>query len=215
FEPGNYRFKKQRLHQPCHAFLRSFLSLIGTQTVPGYLQFRFRSTSRSPYRFLSIVEGTLQGRPQKSNRLLAGGASQRHPQIPIFFRAFSLRFLSFSLLTLSRIIILLSSLVLLPPLSVSAPLISCPSAAPVGLNSLDLLSFCCPYRSQLNSSLAQWAPMSRCTLYVFRCAVVNESWVNESTMLMRLFLTPKTLFRNSSSAIREMSGMFPTFVVKG
>ncbi|GFX66985.1 hypothetical protein TNCV_4181101 [Trichonephila clavipes] len=44
---------------------------------------------------------------------------------------------------------------------ISAPLISCPSAAPVGLNSLDFLSYCDPCRSQLNSSLAQWAPMSR------------------------------------------------------
>ncbi|GFW60631.1 uncharacterized protein TNCV_569771 [Trichonephila clavipes] len=52
-------------------------------------------------------------------------------------------------------------------------------AVPVGLNSLDLLFFCGPCRSQLNSSLAQWAPISRCTLYVFRRAVVTESWQEE------------------------------------
>ncbi|GFU13314.1 uncharacterized protein TNCV_3843191 [Trichonephila clavipes] len=53
-----------------------------------------------------------------------------------------------------------SHLFLLSPLSVSAPLTSCPSATSVGLN----------------SSPAQRAPMSRCTLYVFRRAVVTESW---------------------------------------
>ncbi|GFX40947.1 hypothetical protein TNCV_2216451 [Trichonephila clavipes] len=116
--------------------LRSaFLSLIGTQTVPGSLQFGFRSTSRSPYCFLSIVEGTSQGLPQKSNRLLAGGASQWPPQILILSRALSLR--------------------LYPSLSNHLPpnhhsVISCSFAAPFGLGSFGLLSFCRSWWSQLS-----------------------------------------------------------------
>ncbi|GFU92814.1 uncharacterized protein TNCV_1058961 [Trichonephila clavipes] len=45
----------------------AFLSLIGTQTVPGSPQFGFCRTSWSPYRFSSIAEGTSHGLPQKSN----------------------------------------------------------------------------------------------------------------------------------------------------
>ncbi|PRD27551.1 UNVERIFIED_CONTAM: hypothetical protein NCL1_35043 [Trichonephila clavipes] len=45
----------------------AFLSLIGTQTVPGSPQFGFRRTSWSPYRFPSIAEGTSQRLPQKSS----------------------------------------------------------------------------------------------------------------------------------------------------
>ncbi|GFV60704.1 hypothetical protein TNCV_4180401 [Trichonephila clavipes] len=45
-------------------FSIAFLSLIGTQTVPGSPQFGFRRTSRSPYHFSSVAEGTSQRLPQ-------------------------------------------------------------------------------------------------------------------------------------------------------
>ncbi|GFS99940.1 hypothetical protein TNCV_4196261 [Trichonephila clavipes] len=116
--------------------LRSaFLSLIRTQAAPGSLQFECRSTSWSPYHFLSIAEGTSEGLPQKSNRLLAGGASPRCPQIPnlplgrsrsTFYRSLSNH---------------------VPPNHPSV--ISCSLAAPVGLGSLDLFFFCRSCRSQL------------------------------------------------------------------
>ncbi|GFV61774.1 putative RNA-directed DNA polymerase from transposon X-element [Trichonephila clavipes] len=116
------------------------LSLIWTWTVPGSLHFIFRSTSWSPYRF-SLAEGTSPVLSQKSNRFLARGASQPHPQNPnLFWGALAPHFIFLSQ-TISSFT-LLPSLVLLPPLSDSSPLISCSSAAPVGLGSLDLLSFC-------------------------------------------------------------------------
>ncbi|GFT05472.1 hypothetical protein TNCV_124531 [Trichonephila clavipes] len=53
------------------------------------------------------------------------------------------------------------------------PLMFCPLAAPVGLNSFYLLSLCRPRRSGHIPSLAPCAPMSGYTLYVFRRAVVT------------------------------------------
>ncbi|GFX51365.1 hypothetical protein TNCV_3102981 [Trichonephila clavipes] len=78
-------------------------------------------------------------------------------------------------------------------------MISCSFAAPVSLGSLDLLFFCRPCRSQLISSLAPWAPKSRCILAV---------WEKGSKSLT-------SQIRNSFPTIGEMSGIFPTSVGKG
>ncbi|GFW00582.1 uncharacterized protein TNCV_2283281 [Trichonephila clavipes] len=61
---------------PKSALLRglsiAFLSLIGTQTVPGSPQFGIRCTSRSPYRFLSIAERDITRAPSKIQSLSLG-----------------------------------------------------------------------------------------------------------------------------------------------
>ncbi|GFY13930.1 uncharacterized protein TNCV_1295911 [Trichonephila clavipes] len=86
----------------------AFLSLIGTQIVPGSPQFGFRRTSRSPYRFSFIAEGNSQRLPQKS-----------------------------SLFSSDSLAPLISSFSYHP--SPNHPsVISCSSAAPVGLSPLDL-----------------------------------------------------------------------------
>ncbi|GFX38941.1 hypothetical protein TNCV_747201 [Trichonephila clavipes] len=119
--------------------LRSaFLSLLGTQTVPGSLQFGFRNTSRSPYRFLyrGRVLTRAPSKIQSPSRWRGITTAPSNPNLP----SGALAPLIPLSLTISRLIILLSSLVLLPPLSNSAPLISFSSAAPIGLGSLDLVS---------------------------------------------------------------------------
>ncbi|GFW86700.1 uncharacterized protein TNCV_4334841 [Trichonephila clavipes] len=124
----------------------AFLSLIGTQKVPGSPQFVFRRTSRSPYRFSSRWRDLTMGpsKIQSSSRALSlplylSPSNHFSPNHPFLISCSSAAPVGLSSLVLlffcrpcrSR---LPCSLVLLPPLSVSAPLFSCSSAAPVGLS---------------------------------------------------------------------------------
>ncbi|GFW00560.1 hypothetical protein TNCV_693991 [Trichonephila clavipes] len=98
----------------------TFILLIGTQTVPGSPQFRFRLPSRSPYHFTPSLKG-----PRKDSLLN-----------PVF----SFWVLSLPLYPLSHTIhlqiILLCSLVPMPSMSVSAPLIFCCSCRSQPISSL-------------------------------------------------------------------------------
>ncbi|GFT44917.1 hypothetical protein TNCV_1241511, partial [Trichonephila clavipes] len=99
----------------------------------GYLQFRFRA-SRSPYRF-SLYRG----------RDLTRAPSN---QSPSRWRSFTTAPSNPNLL--SGVLATLFYLSLSNPLPHNHPsVISCSFAAPVGLGSLDLLSFCRSCRSQL------------------------------------------------------------------
>ncbi|GFX02954.1 hypothetical protein TNCV_390391 [Trichonephila clavipes] len=67
--PGGNRLQMLRAVEKrvSNSQLIAFLSLIGTQTVPGKLpSSEFHRTLRSLYRFSSIAEGTSQPLPQKS-----------------------------------------------------------------------------------------------------------------------------------------------------
>ncbi|GFV08378.1 hypothetical protein TNCV_328121 [Trichonephila clavipes] len=112
----------------------AFLSLIGTQTVPGSPQFEFRSTSRSPHRFALSLKGPHKG--SLKNPVFRWRSFTTALENPIFFFSQALLLPLYPLFhTILHLIFLLGSLVLLSPLSVTAPLFSCSSAASVGLNS--------------------------------------------------------------------------------
>ncbi|GFT89409.1 hypothetical protein TNCV_4386951 [Trichonephila clavipes] len=128
----------------------AFLSLIGTQTVRGSPQFEFRSTSRYPYRFALSLKGPHKGSLKN----------------PVFrWRSFTTALSKIQSSLSGALAPLISSLSYHPSPNYPS-VISCSFAASVGLGSLDLLFFCHPCRSQPISSLAQWAPMSRCILSI-------------------------------------------------
>ncbi|GFU80388.1 uncharacterized protein TNCV_3521601 [Trichonephila clavipes] len=189
----------------------------GTQSVPDLssmdsaVPFVFRVRDLTHKGSLNIQ--SLRGRSfiatLSQNKLLSlRGALQQHPPKSQFFPTLSLPLYIHSLSSHP---------------TPNHPLMFCPFAAPVGLGSLDLFFFFCrlvglnsfdlsslcrPRRSRHIPSLAPWAPMSGYTLYVFRRAVVTGSGVNKSTLLMRLFVTPRTQFRNSFPAQLKKSPEF-------
>ncbi|GFU02673.1 hypothetical protein TNCV_535031 [Trichonephila clavipes] len=125
-----------------------FLTLIGTQTVPRSPQFGFHSTSCSPYRFPLSLKGPHKGSLKN----------------PVFrCRSFTTALSKIPSFLLGPLAPLICSLSYYPSPN-PPPGISCSFAAPVGLDTLGLLFFCRPCRSQLISSLALWATISRCAL---------------------------------------------------
>ncbi|GFT98472.1 uncharacterized protein TNCV_3951461 [Trichonephila clavipes] len=86
------------------------------------------------------------------------------------------------------------------------PLMFCPSSAPIGLCSFELLSLSRSHKFQRIPDLAPRAPMSGYTLCVSRRAVVTGSCrigSKQNTLLMRLFVMPRTKLRNSFPGINE------------
>ncbi|GFT05617.1 uncharacterized protein TNCV_1044811 [Trichonephila clavipes] len=81
------------------------------------------------------------------------------------------------------------------------PLMFCLFSAPVGLGSFELLSLSRPHRFRRIPAIAPWAPMSGCfqTMIVcFQACCGHRIGSKQNTLWKRLFVTPRTKFRNSS-----------------
>ncbi|GFU79516.1 uncharacterized protein TNCV_2915761 [Trichonephila clavipes] len=93
----------------------------------------------------------------------------------------------------------------------------CPFSAPIGLGSFELLSLSRSHQFRRIPDLAPRTPMSGYTLCVSRRTVVTGSCrigSKQNALLMRLFVTPRTKFRNSFPEINEKTGISATLAAR-
>ncbi|GFS66919.1 uncharacterized protein TNCV_4561721 [Trichonephila clavipes] len=191
----------------------SFLAGGGQNSPPSResSQVQIRIPQTSQFFLVRFAEGTSLRALSKIS-FFAGGASQ-----PLSKNSYRCEGLQHSILQIAKSPLdSLTSLIYPLPshlIRPHYPLMFCPFSTPIGLGSFELLSLSRSHQFRRIPDLAPRAPRSGYTLCVSRRAVVTGSCrigSKQNTLLMRLFVTPRTKFRNSIPGINEKTGISTT-----